>query len=172
MIKGGGGVQTPPKKHDIINEQPLSNWKIAFKEIKYFYYMKEPSVWENTKKTNLETWYSVNIMFSWIGWEQRFPGTWETSSNGCVLELWQIYQQTCFSDQPCLQHTHGDNNHLKHHIISDILEKHSGKVICKYNYLNFSFISTTPRISFKIIKSSKQFLSILHFTNIWMLNGK
>ena len=23
MIKGGGGVQTPPKKHDIINEQPL-----------------------------------------------------------------------------------------------------------------------------------------------------
>ena len=24
MTKGGGGVQTPPKMHDIINEQPLS----------------------------------------------------------------------------------------------------------------------------------------------------
>ena len=27
MIRGGGGVHTPPKMHDIINEQHLYNWK-------------------------------------------------------------------------------------------------------------------------------------------------
>ena len=41
-------------------------------------------------RTKLESWYSLKLLFSCFGQEQRFQGTWETCSHNCVLAITKI----------------------------------------------------------------------------------